>query len=168
MENITIRKATPSDLESIVELRLLSQEHFEKSNGLIWRITDEGKKLLKEKIESDLADTNTHVLLAGADGKIIGFIQGVIECRSDYVPRVVGQVSLAYVVERFRRRGVGKRLVKELCVFFNSNKVETLTVRYIIGNKEAERFWRKLGFESIMATGATHLEELEFKLNTDK
>jgi ribosomal protein S18 acetylase RimI-like enzyme len=164
MENITIRRALPSDVESIVEIRLLSQAHFEKSNAQIWRITEEGKKLLKQKVENDLADMNTQVLLAEVDGKIIGFVQGVVECRSDYMPRMVGQVSLVYVVKRFRRKGVGRRLVKELCRFFNSNKVENLTVRYIIGNKEAEGFWRKLGFESIMATSATYLKELEFKL----
>jgi len=55
-------------------------------------------------------------------------------------------------------------LVKELCRFFNSNKVENLTVRYIIGNKEAEGFWRKLGFETIIVTSGVHLKELEFKL----
>jgi ribosomal protein S18 acetylase RimI-like enzyme len=164
MENVTIRRAMPSDVESIVELRLLSQEHFEKSNALIWRITEEGKKLLKQKVENDLADTNTHVLLAELDGKIIGLVQGAVECRSDYMPKMVGQVSLAYVVKRFRRKGVGRRLVKELCRFFNSKKVENLTVRYIIGNKEAEGFWRKLGFETIIVTSAAHLKELEFKL----
>jgi len=39
-----------------------------------------------------------------------------------------------------------------------------LTVRYIIGNKEAENFWKKLGFESIITTGATYLKELDLKL----
>jgi len=154
----------PSDVESIVELRLLSQEHFEKSNALIWRLTEEGKKLLKQRVENDLADKNTRVLLAELDDNIIGLVQGTVECRSDYMPKRVGQVSLAHVVKRFRRKGVGRRLVKELCRFFNSNKVENLTVRYIIGNKEAEGFWRKLGFETIIMTSAAHLKELEFKL----
>jgi hypothetical protein len=54
--------------------------------------------------------------------------------------------------------------MKELCKFFNSNKAEHLTVRYIIGNKEAEGFWRKLGFESIITTSGTYLKELDFKL----
>jgi GNAT superfamily N-acetyltransferase len=69
-----------------------------------------------------------------------------------------------YVVKELRRKGVGRRLVKELCKFFKSNKVEDLTVRYIIGNKEAEGFWRKLGFESIITTSSTYLKELDFKL----
>jgi hypothetical protein len=54
--------------------------------------------------------------------------------------------------------------MKELCKFFNSNKAEDLTVRYIIGNTEAEEFWRKLGFESIITTSSMYPKELNLKL----
>jgi len=164
MDNLTIRRAASSDAEEIVGLRLLLQEHAEKSNPLIWRTTEEGKRLLKQKVENDLADSNIHVLLAEADGEIIGYVQGEVTSRSEYMPRTVGQISLMYVVKQSRRKGVGRRLMKELCKFFDSNKAEDLTVRYIIGNKEAEGFWRKLGFESIIMTSSTYLRELEFKL----
>lgn len=145
MGNLIIRRAASLDVERIVELRLLLQEHAEKSNPLIWRITEEGKTLLKQKVENELVDSNIHVLLAEADGEIIGYIQGEVTRRSDYMPRTVGQVSLVYVVKQFRRKGVGRRLMKELCKFFNSNKAEDLTVRYIIGNKEAEGFGESSG-----------------------
>jgi len=164
MDNLTIRRATSSDVERIVELRLLLQEHAEKSNPLIWRITKEGKKLQKQRVENDLADSNIHVLLAEANGDIIGYVQGEVTRRSDHMPPTVGQVSLMYVVKQFRRKGVGRRLVKELCKFFSSNKAEDLTVRYIIGNKEAEGFWRKLGFEPLITTSSTYPKELDFKL----
>jgi ribosomal protein S18 acetylase RimI-like enzyme len=164
MSNVTIRRAASSDVERIVELRLLSQEHAEKSNALIWRMTEEGKQLIRQKVETDLADSNVLVLLAEADGEIIGYVQGEVTSRSDHMPRIVGQVSLMYVVKQFRRKGVGRHLVKELCKFFDSNKVEDLTVRYIIGNKEAEGFWRKLGFEPIIITSSTYPRELDFKL----
>ncbi len=166
MDNLTIRRAASSDVKRIVELRLLSQKHFEKSNPLIWRISEEGKRLLKQKVQNDLANSNVRILLAEADGNIIGYVQGEVTCRSDHLPRTVGQVSLMYVVKEFRRKGVGRRLMEELCRFFNSNKAEDLTVRYVIGNKEAEGFWRKLGFEPIITTSKMHPEELNYKLKT--
>jgi len=58
MDNLTIRRAASSDVERIVELRLLLQEHAEKSNPLIWRITEEGKKLLKQTVENELVNSN--------------------------------------------------------------------------------------------------------------
>jgi ribosomal protein S18 acetylase RimI-like enzyme len=167
MDNLTIRRATSSDVERIVELRLLLQEHAEKSNSLIWRITEEGKKLLKQKVECDLADSNIHVLLAEAGGKIIGYVQGEVIRRSDHMPKTVGKISLIYVVKQYRRKGVGRRLMKELCKFFGSNKAEDLTVRYVIGNKEAKGFWRKLGFESIIMTSGTCPTELDSKLESE-
>jgi ribosomal protein S18 acetylase RimI-like enzyme len=164
MDNLKVRRATSSDVDRIVELRSSLQEHVEGSNPLIWRITEEGKKLLKQKVENDLADSNIRLLLAEANCETIGYVQGEVTSRIDYAPRTVGHVSLIYVMKQFRRKGVGRRLMKELVKFFNSNKVEHLTVRYIIGNKEAEGFWRKLGFEHIITTSTTYLKELDVKL----
>jgi GNAT superfamily N-acetyltransferase len=164
MDNLIIRRAASSDVERIVELGLLLQKHAEKSNSLVWRITEEGKKLIKQKVEADLVDSNVLVLLAEADGDVIGYVRGEVTRRSDHMPRTVGQVSLMYVVKQFRRKGVGRRMMEELCKFYNSNKTEDLTVRYIIGNKEAERFWTKLGFEPMIMTSSTYPSELEVKL----
>lgn len=115
-------------------------------------------------MENNLADSNIHVLLAEADGEIMAYVQGEVTSRSDYMPRNVGHVPLIYGVKQFKRKGVGRLLVKELCRFFSSNNAEHLTVRYIIGNKETESFWRKLGFESIITTSATYLKKLDFNL----
>jgi GNAT superfamily N-acetyltransferase len=72
-----------------------------------------------------------------------------------------------YVVKQSRRKGVGTCLMKELLKFFSLNKAEDLTVRYVIGNKEAEEFWRKLGFESIITTSSTYPKELNAKLGSE-
>ena len=164
MNNLTIRRAASSDMKRIVELRLLLQEHVEKSNPLTWRMTEEGMRLLKQEVENELATGKVQVLLAEADGEVIGFVQGEVTCRSEFMPRTVGHISLMYVMKQFRRKGVGRRLVTELSKFFSSNKAETLTVRYVIGNTEAERFWKKLGFVSIIMTSSTYLKDLGFKL----
>jgi hypothetical protein len=54
MSNFIIRKATSSDIEKIVELRLLLQQHSEESNPSVWRITAEGEKALRQKVENAL------------------------------------------------------------------------------------------------------------------
>jgi GNAT superfamily N-acetyltransferase len=130
MDNLTIRRAASSDVEKIVALGLLLQEHVEKINPLIWRITEEGKKLIKQKSQDDLADSNVLVLLAEADNEVIGYVRGEVTNRIDHTPRTVDHVSLMYVVRQFRRRGVGRRLMKELCKFFSSNKAESLSARF--------------------------------------
>jgi GNAT superfamily N-acetyltransferase len=127
-------------------------------------MTERGKRLLKQEIRKDLSNRNVRVLLAEVGSETIGFAQGEVASRGDYAPRTVGHLSLLYVIKRFRKKGVGRRLVKELCKFYYSNEAEHLTVKYVIGNEEAARFWMHLGFEPIISTSATHLKELDSRL----
>jgi ribosomal protein S18 acetylase RimI-like enzyme len=160
MANPLIRKATRSDIEKLVGLRLLLQQHCEESNSLIWRLTDEGKALLRQKVENGLADRNSHILVAELNGEIVGSAHGEVIHRTDYWPKTVGSISTVYVVGKFRRKGVGALLVKKLCEFFDAEGVEDVTLRYIVGNKEAEGLWKKLGFRQVITTAALGLEEL--------
>ena len=167
MTNIpSIRKATPSDIDKLVQLRLLLQQHCEESNPMIWHMTEEGKTILKQRVQNELSTNNSHVLIAEMNGEIIGSAHGEITHRTDYTPKTVGSISTVYVVREFRKRGVGALLVKQLCELFDVEGVEDVTLRYIIGNKEAEAFWRKLGFKPIITTAKTSLKELENKTSS--
>ena len=167
MTNIpSIRKATPSDIDKLVQLRLLLQQHCEESNPMIWHMTEEGKTILKQRVQNELSTNNSHVLIAEMNGEIIGSAHGEITRRTDYTPKTVGSMSTVYVVREFRKRGVGALLVKQLCELFDVEGVEDVTLRYIIGNKEAEAFWRKLGFKPIITTAKTSLKELENKTSS--
>jgi ribosomal protein S18 acetylase RimI-like enzyme len=161
MSDLLIRRAVSSDVERIVKLRLLLQKHCEESNTAVWHITEEGIALLKQKVESALVDSSSQVLVAEKNKEVIGFIHGEVTHRTDYLPRSVGSISTIYVVKKFRRKGVGVRLAKELCEFFRSEAVKQVTLRYIIGNREAEGFWKKLGFTPIITTASTGLEGLK-------
>ena len=167
MTNIpSIRKATPSDIDKLAQLRLLLQQHCEESNPMIWHMTKEGKTILKQRVQNELSTNNSHVLIAEMNGEIIGSAHGEITHRTDYTPKTVGSISTVYVVREFRKRGVGALLVKQLCELFDAEGVEDVTLRYIIGNKEAEAFWRKLGFKPIITTAKTSLKELENKTSS--
>lgn len=161
MKNFLVRRATCSDIEKLIELRILLQQHCEDSNRLIWHMTPHGKALLREKVENELVDNKRRTLVAEMSGETIGFIQGEVERRIDYLPTTVGSISTAYVVKEFRRKGVGEMLVKRLCEFFSSEGVEDVTLRYIIGNREAEGLWKKLGFQPVITTAKTVLDRLK-------
>lgn len=167
MTNIpSIRKATPSDIDELVQLRLLLQQHCEESNPMIWHMTKEGKTLLKQKVKNELSTDNTHILIAEMNGEIIGSAHVEIMHRTDYTPKTVGSISTVYVIRKSRKKGIGALLVKRLCELFDAEGVEDVTLRYIIGNKEAEAFWKKLGFKPIITTAKTSLKELENKTSS--
>ena len=149
MRGLLIRSAERSDVEELVRLRLLFQRHMERSNPRVWQITKEGEAHLREEIEEMLAKEDGRMLVAVKDGAIVGFIYGEFSHRTTYTPNNIGRISVLYVKEGFRRRGIGRRLVGELCRFFASKNVEEVTLNYIIGNKEGEGFWKTLGFKPI-------------------
>jgi len=159
-----VRNAMSSDLEKLAEMRLSLQQHAEKSNPLIWRITREGKTLIKQKLEDALRDSNSCMVVAEIGGEVIGFVHGRVLHRTDYLPENVGHISTIYVAKSFRRRGVGRRLVEKLCRFFIREKVAQVTLRCIIGNIEAEGFWSKLRFKRIITTASIRPEELKKRL----
>jgi GNAT superfamily N-acetyltransferase len=161
MTNISVRKATFSDVEKLTELRLLLQQHCEDPNSQIWQMTDEGRALLKRKVENDFVNESSRIFVAEIDGNIIGFAHGDVSHRTDYVPQNVGSISTVYVDSNFRRRGVGALLIRHVREFFDSEGVEDVTLRYIIGNEEAERFWGKLGFKPVITTAKIDLKDLK-------
>jgi len=165
MSDIVVRDAKPSDIEKLVELRLSLQRHIEASNPMIWRITAEGLGLIEQGLEEAMrADHDRMVVATTKNGEVIGFAHGQVSQRTDYRPNVVGTISKIYVQREFRRRGVGRRLVEGLCQFFRMKNVEEVTLRFVIGNREAEEFWRGLGFQPIINTANTHLKELGERL----
>jgi GNAT superfamily N-acetyltransferase len=117
---------------------------------------EERERQLTEKVKDDLNSRGSHVLVAEMNGEIVGFIHGKVTNRTDYSPKTVAHISTTYVLKKFRGTGVGTYLVKELCTFLRSEGVEQVTLRYIIGNREAERFWTRLGFKPLIMTAGTH------------
>ena len=165
MTDVTIREAKRSDIEKLAQFRLELQQHCEKSSSLIWQITREGKALLKQKVSADLDNVNGHVLVAELDEESIGFAYCEISHRTDYSPGIVGSISTVYVDRKARRRGVGTLLVKQICELFEKENVEYVTLRYVIGNRDAEVFWRKLGFNPVITTAKTGLKELKREID---
>lgn len=164
MSDIVVRDVKPSDIDKLVELRLSLQRHVEASNPMIWRVTAEGAGLLKQGLEGAMKADQNRMVVAMTNGEVIGFAHGQVSRRTDYRPNVVGTISKIYVQREFRGRGIGRRLVEGLCQFFRMNDVEEVTLRFVIGNREAEGFCRGLGFKPIINTANVHLKELEERL----
>ncbi len=160
----TIREADASDRGDLVEMRLLLQRHLEASNPRIWRMTEEGERKIAEEVEQMLCGEDSRVVVAEVGGVVVGYAYGTVSRRASFMPRSVGFINGIYVREPYRRRGIGIRLMEELCKFFDAEKVDEVNLRYVLGNREGEGFWRRLGFKPIIHTANIPLEELERRL----
>ena len=153
----TVRPARPADLDRLVTLQLALQDHLEASNSSLWRMSDQARTQLKGQIAARLAAPDSCVLVAEqVEDGVVGVIYGRVVTNKGYTPSRTGMVDQAFVQPQHRRRGVGARLVAELCRFLAGQGIEDLSLRYVTGNEEAAGFWAALGFTPrIVTVGAS-------------
>ena len=164
MSSWTIREAQESDVDQMLELRLALQDHMERRNSRIWRLSAQGREEIREQLTQIFPDEDAIAFVAQDDnGDLVGMITGRVDMSDRYVPATAGSIGLLFVSESWRRRGIGAGLVRMLCQFFASRSIEAISVRYVVENDEAVQFWNKLGFRPIIITASNRLRDLEQK-----
>ncbi len=158
------RKALQSDKRNLVKMRVSLQRHVEKSNDEIWKMTEPGIQKIEQGVDQMLSDSEGLVLVAEKNGDIIGFAYGNVAKRTDYEPNMVGFINMIFIRENYRQQGIGTELVHKLCQYFKSNNAEHITLRYVVGNREAQAFWGYLSFKPIIHIANTKLEQIEERL----
>ena len=162
--SLKIRKSKPSDIDVLVELSASLQSYLEHSNPRIWRKTEQWWRQWIEKLLELMVDENTLFLVAEINEEVIGYVYGTVDYRTEYIPKTIGTIASIHIHEDFRRQSVGCKLVKRLCEFFKTKNVENVYLRYVIGNREAENFWNKLGFQPIMIIADSTIGDLMKRL----
>ena len=164
----TVRPARPADLDRLAAMLLALQDHVEAINPALWRLAEQARGAIQEQIAARLADETTCILVAEhpRDG-VVGVLMGRVTTDARYIPSRTGFIEQAFVAVDHRRRGVGVRLVAEICRFFAEQGVDDISLRYAIGNEGAIRFWTALGFAPRIVTAGTTRQALAARLEAD-
>lgn len=152
-----IRRANKADLDRLVELLSDLQDHIETANADLWKQNPDSRRQLKNTLAARIQAAGSCALVAEhvSDG-VVGVISGRVLTNKRYTPSRSGSVDQLFVRPDHRCRGIGSRLVAELCGFFAREGAEALSLRYVVGNDQAAGFWRALGFKPrIVTAGAT-------------
>ena len=161
----SLRRAQAADLDSLIELLLELQDHIEASNPDLWRMKREARHNLKGQIGGRLKAAQSCALVAEHDEDgVIGAIFGRIVVNNRYTPSRAGQIDQVFVRADHRRAGIGSQLLTLLCGFFASEGVEDITLRYVVGNEEADGFWSALGFSPRIITAGAARETVKQRL----
>ncbi len=160
---LTIRRSTADDTETIHRFNVQLQEHLYSSNPDTWRRNPDTQQY-REGIIREASDPEVYTLIAEIDGKPVGYISSRIMDRQEPAPQKVGVVMNAYIELEHRGKGVATALMKQILDHFTESGVEEATLRYIIGNREAERYWKSLGFKPIIKVANVKLETLKANL----
>jgi len=155
--SVTIRPARPD--EALAVARAHVRADFETYQPIFREQTvrrDLGAMRLRW---SEALAAGDDLLVAEAEGKVVGFAH----VRGDWL-------SALYLIGRYRRRGIGRRLIAELRARARARGIERLRLNVVAANAPAIAFYeahggRAIGRE-IIHEGDRAWEDLVFELPT--
>jgi ribosomal protein S18 acetylase RimI-like enzyme len=149
---VVIRTATRRDVPAIVKLWEELMDFHRVRDPLFTRARN-GSRLFAKFVEANLRSDAACVLVAAADGRIIGYCQGMLE---QHPPALAhpqyGQILDFMVTADYRRAGIGEQMFEVLCDWFRREGIRRVEVRHSTANELAARFWPKMGFQPYLQT----------------
>lgn len=93
-----------------------------------------------------LTDSNQRILVAEKSGVIVGFSNFGPSRDPDQLPGV-GELYAIYLIEKFKRRGIGQELWAQTSDLMSKLGYREVTLWVLNTNKQACNFYEKLGFK---------------------
>ncbi len=151
-KEITIRKATTKDVPAIVELWKELMDYHKKLDPLFTR-SPAGHKRFAEFLTNHINNADSRVLIALHRTRPVGYCMATI---SKYPPvfekQQYGELSDMAVTKKYRRRGIGKELIKAVRKWYAKKSINRIEARYSTANEVAAGFWAGAGFNPYLKT----------------
>ena len=149
MTNLTVRRATESDVTAAAELagRLARLHHT----------TDPGRFFLPERVEQGYAqwfgrvlkDETAVLLVAEVSGKLAGYAYGGLEDRAwNLLLDEHGAIHDIYVADDCRRLGAGAALLTALVAELEARGAPRILLSTMPSNTTAQRLFARHGFRA--------------------
>jgi RimJ/RimL family protein N-acetyltransferase len=140
---VKIRHATVDDAEPLAHLILRVEKEAE------FMLFEAGERTLtpeqqRSQIEAMQKESNSTILVAEADGKLVGYLVA----RGGRARRNKHTVYVAIgVLAQYRGKGVGTMLLTELECWARNHHIHRLELTVVADNQRALALYRKMGFE---------------------
>jgi GNAT superfamily N-acetyltransferase len=149
---ILIRAATLADAPAIGQMWLQLVAYHRVLDDRMPVAAPDGAARYASRVESSLDDTHTKVFVAEDDGKLVGYVMGVLV---DLMPETFedergGFLADIFVQPNQRKQGVGKALVDALRRWFLARGVEHFEWYVASANTDGIAFWRSVGGSDVM------------------
>ena len=156
---VTVREAVAADVPGLVVLlRQLREEGLRRRGNA----ADDGE--LAGRVELALADPDSTVLVAAYGDELVGMVQ-LLRTRPTLLadaPSV--ELSAMHVAEGYRRRGAGKALVTAAVAYADDLAVDEIVVSVFPQDRNANRFFARLGFAPYVTRRVATVAALRRKL----
>ena len=162
--SVVLRAALAEDAEELARMRIALQVHLKLSNPHVWALEPRAAPVIARRYREILAGAGEPAMIPVAEARgqrgLVGMAMGRVMERHEFTPPVTGLVDDVWVEPAHRGRGLAKALLGEVVAFFGRHRVETVVLDYVVGNHEAERLWRGLGFTPVQVGADARLGDL--------
>ncbi|MGC8668210.1 MAG: GNAT family N-acetyltransferase [Chthonomonadales bacterium] len=106
---------------------------------------------LKRHFLEAMASRQALVLVAEAEGAVVGYALGWLQNRRPIYPAGrYGFISDLFVLPQWRRRGIGRGLVAAILEWFAARDATDVELFVAHANPDARAFWAAMGFEPFL------------------
>ena len=145
MEEIVVARAIPADIPGLVQC---AAGLFAEDAGTRDKTIDAEwpAKHAAQRFSETISDPARLVLAARHAAEIVGSLSGTLDAATAMRPIRVATLISMYVHPRYRRSGVGARLVEQFRAWAQEMNATRITVTAYTTNEAAIRFYRRAGF----------------------
>jgi GNAT superfamily N-acetyltransferase len=144
MSQITIRQATPADLDTLLSFEQALID-FERPLDATIR----SGEIHYYDLEKMIAAETVEIVVAESSGEIVGCGYARIEDSKPYLThRQHAYLGFMYVVPAHRGKGVNRLIIETLKQWSNSKGVTYMRLEVFAGNPAAIKAYEKVGFAS--------------------
>lgn len=136
------------DLYNRVAYLFSEMYKYMDTKGLVYKLTNNGEFLWINTIKKSLGKLNM-IAVATHEETIVGFAAGNIRLLPNYLGNTkVGYISHVFVIDSYKKKNIGRKLVSELENWFADKSVNTIELEVLVNNNSALQFWETLGYKS--------------------
>ncbi|OAI40962.1 hypothetical protein AYO38_00850 [bacterium SCGC AG-212-C10] len=101
-----------------------------------------------EAMDSILGRSHSATFVAEDDGRVVGFVRGVIETQQpDRLPEQHATIGYLFVAPEYRRLGLGRKLFSAVAEWAGQQDgIQHFEMTVLASDAEATGFWGNLGF----------------------
>lgn len=148
-EDVTIRRATPDDVDAVVRLRLALLREY-PDHPIYGRLRTDADALARRVFAGQLEAGNEATFLAERQGCAIGILRAVESVSSPFLmPDRYCYVSSAYVMPEHRRHGVLRELLRHATDWCRRRGLGEMRLHSVGARESASAAWDALGFEVV-------------------
>ncbi len=142
-----IRFAGAADVEAIGQLWTALVAYHRALDPDMPTAMPDGAAYYSRSLRSRLDDKHTCVLVAEQDGRVVGYVLGVVV---DLLPEMFdyeagGFLADIFVEASYRGQGIGLALVEALAAWFQQQGLRHFEWHVAASNTDALAFWRRIG-----------------------